>query len=48
MGRWGHLSKVYEDKVFIFGGRTSADQNDLVVFDPMDDSLRKVDVCKSP
>lgn len=31
--RWGHSSTVYDNKIFIFGGRFSSDLNDLLVFD---------------
>lgn len=32
--RWGHTSRAYDDKIYIFGGRFCNDLNDLLVFDP--------------
>lgn len=32
--RWGHTSVVYEDKIYVFGGRFSNDLNDILVIDP--------------
>ena len=29
--RWGHSSVVYDNKIYIFGGRFSNDLNDLLV-----------------
>ena len=31
--RWGHSSAVYDNKIYIFGGRFSNDLNDLLVLD---------------
>lgn len=31
--RWGHSSVVYENKIYIFGGRFSNDLNDILVVD---------------
>lgn len=31
--RWGHSSSVYDNKIYIFGGRFSNDLNDLLVLD---------------
>jgi len=33
LARWGHVSKVFEDKIYIFGGRTYMELNDLLVYD---------------
>jgi hypothetical protein len=42
LARWGHSSAVYNDKIYIFSGRFGNDLNDLLVFDPKDDSLRTI------
>jgi hypothetical protein len=31
--RWGHSSAVYDNKIYVFGGRFSNDLNDLLVID---------------
>jgi hypothetical protein len=31
--RWGHSASVYNDKIYILGGRNAADISDLHVFD---------------
>ena len=31
--RWGHSSSVYEEKIYVFGGRFSNDLNDILVVD---------------
>ena len=31
--RWGHSSVVYENKIYVFGGRFSNDLNDILVVD---------------
>lgn len=33
MTRWGHSSAVYDNKIYIFGGRFSNDLNDILVAD---------------
>lgn len=33
--RWGHSSAVFEDKIYLFGGRFSNDLQDLIVLDPL-------------
>ncbi len=48
IGRWGHVSKVYENSVYIFGGRTTVDQNDLLVFNPKRNTVLKCNVYKAP
>lgn len=32
--RWGHSSSVYQDKMYVLGGRNETDISDLFVFDP--------------
>ncbi len=32
--RWGHTSTVYQDKMYVLGGRNEQDISDLFVFDP--------------
>jgi hypothetical protein len=48
IGRWGHVSKVFEKNVYIFGGRTSVEQNDLLIFNPKKNLLQKVPALKIP
>ena len=38
--RWGHSSAVYDNKVYIFGGRFSNDLNDVLVLDIEKNSLK--------
>lgn len=38
--RWGHTSVVYDKKIYIFGGRFSNDLNDLLIFDPSNNSIK--------
>lgn len=37
--RWGHTSAVYEDKIYVFGGRFCNDLNDIQVLDPAKDQV---------
>jgi N-acetylneuraminic acid mutarotase len=37
--RWGHTSVVYEDKIYVFGGRFCNDLNDILVLDPSKDQI---------
>lgn len=32
--RWGHTSYVYNNCIYIFGGRSQDDQNDIVMINP--------------
>jgi len=32
--RWGHTSSVYQDKMYVLGGRNETDISDLYVLDP--------------
>ena len=32
--RWGHTSAVYDDKIYVFGGRFCNDLNDILILDP--------------
>ena len=38
--RWGHSSAVYDNKIYIFGGRFSNDLNDLLVLDIEKNTLK--------
>lgn len=40
--RWGHSSVVYDQKIYIFGGRFSNDLNDLLVADTETDTLKTI------
>jgi N-acetylneuraminic acid mutarotase len=42
--RWGHTSEVYEDKIYVFGGRFCNDLNDILVLDPMKDQINTLKV----
>ena len=48
IGRWGHVSKVYDDCVYIFGGRNTNELNDLLVFNSKNNSLKKLPTQKPP
>jgi hypothetical protein len=37
--RWGHTSTVYDDKIYVFGGRFCNDLNDILVLDPQKDQI---------
>ena len=37
--RWGHTSAVYDDKIYIFGGRFCNDLNDILIADPQKDTI---------
>lgn len=32
--RWGHTANVYQDKMYVLGGRNEVDICDLFIFDP--------------
>lgn len=40
LSRWGHSSATYDNKIYIFGGRFSTDLNDLLIFDPVKETLK--------
>ncbi len=40
--RWGHSSAVYDNKIYIFGGRFSNDLNDLLVADLENNIIRAI------
>jgi N-acetylneuraminic acid mutarotase len=40
--RWGHSSAVYDNKIYIFGGRFSNDLNDLLVADFETNTIRQL------
>ena len=42
--RWGHTSAVYEDKIYVFGGRFCNDLNDILVLDPAKDQITTLKV----
>lgn len=48
IGRWGHVSKMHEDCVYIFGGRNTSELNDFLVFDVKNNSLKKIATQKPP
>lgn len=37
--RWGHTSVVFDNKIYVFGGRFSNDLNDILVVDPIKNSI---------
>ena len=37
--RWGHTSTVYEDKIYVFGGRFCNDLNDILILDAQKDQI---------
>lgn len=37
--RWGHTSAVYDDKIYVFGGRFCNDLNDILILDPSKDQI---------
>ena len=37
--RWGHTSAVYDDKIYVFGGRFCNDLNDILILDPARDQI---------
>mgnify|MGYP000241733760 CR=1 FL=1 len=37
--RWGHTSTVYDDKIYVFGGRFCNDLNDILILDPQKDQI---------
>ena len=37
--RWGHTSGVYDDKIYVFGGRFCNDLNDILILDPQKDQI---------
>lgn len=32
--RWGHTSAVYDDKIYVYGGRFCNDLSDILILDP--------------
>lgn len=42
--RWGHTASVYEDKIYVFGGRFCNDLNDILVLDPSKDQITNLKV----
>lgn len=37
--RWGHTSAVYDDKIYVFGGRFCNDLSDILILDPQKDII---------
>lgn len=42
--RWGHTSSLYNNQIFVFGGRFSSDLQDIIVIDPSKSTLRTLKV----
>lgn len=42
--RWGHTSAVYEDKIYVYGGRFCNDLSDILVLDPEKDQITNLKV----
>lgn len=42
--RWGHSSAVYDNKIYIFGGRFSNDLNDLLVLDIQKNTIKALKI----
>lgn len=38
--RWGHSLAVYNDRIYIFGGRFSNDLNDVLVYHPESNAIK--------
>lgn len=42
--RWGHTSTVYDNKIYIFGGRFSNDLNDILVIDNEKNTMKAMKI----
>lgn len=42
LARWGQSTATFAGKIYIFAGRFSNDLNDLLVFDPGNDTLKAI------
>lgn len=42
--RWGHTSVVFDEKIYIFGGRFCNDLQDIIIVDPTKDTLKSLRV----
>lgn len=42
--RWGHTSVVYDNKIYVFGGRFSSDLNDILILDPAKNQIQALKV----
>ena len=42
--RWGHTSAVYEDKIYVYGGRFCNDLSDILILDPEKDQIANLKV----
>jgi hypothetical protein len=40
--RWGHTASVFNDKIYLFGGRSTKDFNDFYSFNPQKKKWKKV------
>ena len=43
--RWGHTSTVYEDKIYVYGGRFCNDLSDILMLDPERNVITNLKVC---
>jgi hypothetical protein len=41
ISRWGHSSVVYQNKVYLFAGRSSNDLNDLILIENLGGELEE-------
>lgn len=37
--RWGHTSVVYDNQIYVYGGRFCNDLNDILVLDPKKNTM---------
>ena len=42
--RWGHTSAVFDNKIYVFGGRFSNDLQDILIIDPEKNNLKHLRV----
>lgn len=42
--RWGHTSIVYDEKIYVFGGRFCNDLNDILLIDTEKDQITTLKV----
>lgn len=38
--RWGHTSAVFDEKIYVFGGRFSNDLQDILIIDPAKETIK--------
>lgn len=46
--RWGHTSAVFDDKIYIFGGRFSSDLQDILIIDPAKETIKVLNLKEAP